>query len=80
MTLNRWRDPLPGTCSYAVPSQTRMSIRIFERNGGSSIVRSYTVGLRVFRAPCVIPGSSVRTGIVTRTVVPPVVDSMIISP
>src|ERR1700686_5047472 len=32
-TLSRWRGPLPGTCSYAVPSQTRVSLWIFEGNG-----------------------------------------------
>src|ERR1700733_4072125 len=48
ITLNRWRGPLPGTCSYAVLSQTQVSLWIFERNGRSPIMRSDVVPGGIF--------------------------------
>jgi hypothetical protein len=40
-------SPLPGTCSHAVPSQTRRSPWIFERNGNWVLVDSARHGMRV---------------------------------
>src|SRR5262249_39633191 len=48
MTLSRWREPLPGTCSHAVPNRTRMSLWICDRNERSPIVRSDIVPGGVF--------------------------------
>jgi hypothetical protein len=47
MTLNRWRGPLPGASSYAVPSQKRMSLWIFEGRR-SPIIRADIVPAGIF--------------------------------
>src|SRR5208283_2552657 len=47
-TLSRSRGPLLGTCSYAVPSQARVSLWSFKRNGRSPIMRSDIVPGGIF--------------------------------